>query len=151
MKLNFGSVTRTAVLGAALLLATPWCSATQFGISRKAGHGKLNGVASRRQPDLKSSWSVVPRGGSGSSPVATGDAVSSTSVGDMVVSAVKGLTSYMEGPKADTLLLLLTTALNTPLCKMLGTSPILGFLALGVLFGPNGFSWIKDIHTTEST
>jgi CPA2 family monovalent cation:H+ antiporter-2 len=43
----------------------------------------------------------------------------------------------------------LTTALNTPICKRLGTSPILGFLALGVLFGPNGYGLIKDIHTTE--
>ena len=42
----------------------------------------------------------------------------------------------MEGSKSDTLLLLLTSALNTP-------------AALGLAAGPKGFSVIKDIHTTE--
>eukprot|EP00529_Nitzschia_sp_RCC80_P018666 CAMPEP_0113498306 /NCGR_PEP_ID=MMETSP0014_2-20120614/31092_1 /TAXON_ID=2857 /ORGANISM="Nitzschia sp." /LENGTH=504 /DNA_ID=CAMNT_0000392301 /DNA_START=102 /DNA_END=1616 /DNA_ORIENTATION=+ /assembly_acc=CAM_ASM_000159 len=95
----------------------------------------------------------MARGGDAhGSPDMTVDDTSSSppsSVGDMVVSAVTGLTKYMSGPKADTLLLLMTTALNTPLCKMLGQSPILGFLALGVLFGPNGYNLVKDIHTTE--
>mmetsp|Transcript_27000 Transcript_27000/g.64463 ORF Transcript_27000/g.64463 Transcript_27000/m.64463 type:complete len:503 (-) Transcript_27000:1356-2864(-) len=95
----------------------------------------------------------MARGGDAhGSPDMTADDTSSSSpssVGDMAVSAVTGLTKYMSGPKADTLLLLMTTALNTPLCKMLGQSPILGFLALGVLFGPNGYNLVKDIHTTE--
>ena len=137
----------TLLLGLALV-AQPG-SASQFGISKRASNVKIHGGASDR-PILKTSWEAVPRGGDAAPPSA-GDAASSGSPGDLVVSAVKGLTSYMAGPKADTLLLLLTTALNTPICKMLGTSPILGFLALGVLFGPNGFSLIKDIHTTEST
>lgn len=63
--------------------------------------------------------------------------------------ALGGLKDYMGGAKADTLLLLLTTALNTPVCKALKTSPILGFLAMGILFGPNGRGLIKDVHTTE--
>jgi len=91
------------------------------------------------------SWTSVPRGGDSS--IVTDDAASGAIV--MVVSALKSLASYMKGPKADTLLLLFTTALNTPLSKMIGTSPILGYLMLGLLFGPNGFSLIKDIHTTE--
>ena len=105
-----------------------------------------------------SSWIEVPRGGSSesaehadfaSSIVEGGDDKLSGGVLFMVVSALKGLTSYMKGPKADTLLLLFTTALNTPLCRMIGTSPILGYLILGLLFGPNGYNLIKDIHTTE--
>lgn len=150
MKLN---VSKTAAIGVALLV-TDACASSQFGISSNRGYAKIGNVAaSKQQRSLKSSWAAVPRGGSEGAPIpvsTTSDVSTPSAAGDMVVSAVKGLTSYMEGPKADTLLLLLTTALNTPFCKMLGTSPILGFLALGVLFGPNGFALIKDIHTTES-
>jgi monovalent cation:proton antiporter-2 (CPA2) family protein len=64
--------------------------------------------------------------------------------------ATRDLSKYMEGPKSDTLLLLLSTALITPLCKRLDTSPILGFLAAGMLLGPNGFGLISGIHTTET-
>ena len=64
--------------------------------------------------------------------------------------AVMDLHDYMTGPKSDTLLLLLATALITPICKRLGTSPILGFLASGMLLGPNGFGLISGIHTTET-
>lgn len=84
---------------------------------------------------IKAAWEAVPRGGD--------------SAVNMAVDALGGLKSYMAGPKSDTLLLLLTTALNTPICKMLGSSPILGFLALGVLLGPNGLSLIADVHKTE--
>jgi hypothetical protein len=152
MKLNLGSLSMTAlvVVATTFVFSEPAVasqSSGPFGISKK---GLTSVDVSLKQPYLKSSWAAVPRGGSESAPLSTSDAGSADSVGDMVVSAVKGLTSYMAGPKADTLLLLLTTALNTPICKMIGTSPILGFLALGVLFGPNGFSLIKDIHTTES-
>jgi CPA2 family monovalent cation:H+ antiporter-2 len=64
--------------------------------------------------------------------------------------AASDLAKYMEGAKSDTLLLLLATALITPLCKKLGTSPILGFLASGMLLGPNGWGLISGIHTTET-
>lgn len=60
------------------------------------------------------------------------------------------LHEYMKGPKSDTLLLLLATALITPICQRLGTSPILGFLASGMLLGPNGWGLISGIHTTET-
>lgn len=95
------------------------------------------------------SWKTIPRGGddaaSFSPPIVADDGGALV----VVASALKGLASYMNGPKADTLLLLLTTALNTPLSKMIGLSPILGYLVLGLLFGPNGLSLVKDIHTTE--
>uniref|UniRef100_A0A7S3L4P7 RCK N-terminal domain-containing protein n=1 Tax=Amphora coffeiformis TaxID=265554 RepID=A0A7S3L4P7_9STRA len=64
--------------------------------------------------------------------------------------AAMDLGEYMTGPKSDTLLLLLATALITPICKRLGTSPILGFLASGMLLGPNGCGLISGIHTTET-
>ena len=64
--------------------------------------------------------------------------------------AMMDLQGYMAGPKSDTLLLLLATALITPICKMMGTSPILGFLASGMLLGPNGCGLISGSHTTET-
>jgi monovalent cation:proton antiporter-2 (CPA2) family protein len=64
--------------------------------------------------------------------------------------AMLDLQEYMAGPKSDTLLLLLATALITPVCKRLGSSPILGFLAAGMLLGPNGCGLISGIHTTET-
>ncbi|KAL7556522.1 hypothetical protein ACA910_000985 [Epithemia clementina (nom. ined.)] len=63
--------------------------------------------------------------------------------------AMGDLNQYMRGPKSDVLILLLATALITPLCKKLGTNPILGFLTAGMLLGPNGFGFIRGIHTTE--
>lgn len=97
----------------------------------------------KRVSSLKPSWEVIPRGGGSS--VETG----SKSVVGMASDAIAGLQKYMRGAKSDTLLLLLTTALNSPICKMLGSSPILGFLALGVLFGPKGLGLIADVHKTE--
>lgn len=56
----------------------------------------------------------------------------------------------MRGPKSDSLWLLLATALITPVCQKLQLSPILGFLASGMLLGPNGCGIITGIHTTET-
>lgn len=64
--------------------------------------------------------------------------------------ALVELADYMSGPKSDTMLLLLATALITPLCQKAGISPILGFLASGMLLGPNGWGLISGIHTTET-
>jgi CPA2 family monovalent cation:H+ antiporter-2 len=64
--------------------------------------------------------------------------------------AMQDLSIFMKGPKSDTLLLLLATSLITPICKRLGQSPILGFLAAGMLLGPNGWGLISGIHTTET-
>ena len=112
------------------------------GVPRKQERSFVSKKVNNSSPQ---SWAVVPRGGDAgidtSAPVVSSD--------NAVLAALQGLASYMKGPKADTMLLLLTTALNTPLSKMVGTSPILGYLFLGILFGPNGFSLVKDIHTTE--
>ena len=64
--------------------------------------------------------------------------------------AVGELGKYMSGPRSDTILLLFATAVITPLCKMMGTSPILGFLASGMILGPNGLGLINDLHTIET-
>lgn len=63
-----------------------------------------------------------------------------------------GLKSHIvDSPRSDTLLVLATTALNTPVCvNLLKISPILGFLALGILFGPNGLALVRDVHTVET-
>lgn len=67
-----------------------------------------------------------------------------------LLDALDHLQQYMTGPKADTLFLLLATALVTPVCKKIGMSPILGFLAAGMWLGPNGYGLISGIHTTET-
>lgn len=146
MKSNIGTPFRLVAL--VTLLSEPCLSSKPF-VSKK---GLLKPTVSNPSKvpnvyDKTQTWNVVPRGGD--SKVLLNDATPAGSVDQMVVSAIKGLLSYMAGPKADTLLLLMTTALNTPFCKLIGMSPILGFLALGVLFGPNGLSLVKDIHTTE--
>lgn len=92
------------------------------------------------------SWKVVPRGGEQAVASAAKDSIS---VMSMVEEGLDSLKSHMGGKKSDTLLLLLTTALVPALCQKLNTSPILGFLATGLLFGPKGRNNINDIHTTE--
>ena len=92
------------------------------------------------------------RGGGSKSGKNAGAAVEelSTQTQKTFRDALSDLNKYMKGPKSDTLFLLFATALITPLCKMAGTSPILGFLASGMLLGPNGFGVISGIHTTET-
>ena len=94
---------------------------------------------------LEPAWKLVPRGGE----QAVADTKDSLSVVSMVEEGLDSLKGHMGGAKSDTLLLLLTTALVPALCQKLNTSPILGFLATGLLFGPKGRNNINDIHTTE--
>jgi monovalent cation:H+ antiporter-2, CPA2 family len=77
-------------------------------------------------------------------------ATAADSTSRTLTEAMVELKQYMAGPKSDTLILLLATALITPLCKKLGSSPILGFLAAGMLLGPNGMGFISGIHSTET-
>jgi hypothetical protein len=137
---------RKGILEVVLLAA-----ALQGSYARTTPFAKLDSLATLSKnhhpapTNRQSSWQLVPRGGD----AMVADPVVTKSVVDLAAEAVKGLQGYMGGAKSDTLLLLLTTALNTPICKVLGTSPILGFLALGILFGPNGFAMINDVHKTE--
>lgn len=134
-------ITAKYLLVSALLLigATTGANAKTFQPKRSAVVGlqqqHLKQQQQRRQQGRTSAMlESIPRGGGSE---------------NVVVEAAKGLKDYMQGAKADTLLLLLTTALNAPLCKAIGMSPILGFLFLGIFAGPNGKSLIKDVHTTE--
>ncbi|KAL7559041.1 hypothetical protein ACA910_016382 [Epithemia clementina (nom. ined.)] len=100
-------------------------------------------------------WNI-PRGGSSDAVLGAASAgiqegaAEALKQTNLVVSALQGLhSSIANGPKGDALMLLGTTAFNTPICQKIGLSPILGFLSLGILFGPNGLNLIRDIHTTE--
>lgn len=88
----------------------------------------------------------VPRGGGVEDAAASASASSS-----MVSTLLSELSGYIKGTKSDTLSLLGTTALVAPLCKRLGISNILGFLAAGMALGPNGIKGgiIDDLHRTE--
>jgi len=61
---------------------------------------------------------------------------------------VKGIDLSSE--QRDTVLLLFSTAMITPLCKRIGLSPILGFLAIGILLGPNLLHVVRNVKTTEN-
>jgi Kef-type K+ transport system membrane component KefB len=91
--------------------------------------------------------SVIPRGGSIET---TASSTSDTSSG-IVSTLLTDLTKFMSGAKSDTIALLSTTALVAPICKHLGISNILGFLAAGMALGPNGVKGglISDVHRTE--
>jgi len=68
----------------------------------------------------------------------------------IVKAALKSLKHETVGGRSDALLLLGATAFNAPLCKrVLGASPILGFLAAGVALGPRGLNLVQDLHRTE--
>ncbi len=57
--------------------------------------------------------------------------------------------SFHSGIKFDSLLLLVVTSMVIPICKSLNTSPILGFLLMGTVLGPNGLRWMKDLHMID--
>ena len=136
----------------------------------RADHQHHQNVAAVRTSNQPSSGSILnqltARGGSeisASTPSGAMRKVLQNSraggdVGDEITSAttktfktaLEDLNKYMKGPKSDTLLLLLATSLITPLCKKLGTSPIIGFLAAGMALGPNALGLISGIHTTET-
>ena len=133
-----------------LVIATPVVASPSRIFGGVPGVKKKPFVANKGN-DLPS-WTIVPRGGESVpdfTPPVVSENASANGLFSVATSALQGLSSSMKGPKADTLLLLLTTALNTPISKMIGTSPILGYLFFGLLFGPNGFGLVKDIHTTE--
>ena len=54
-----------------------------------------------------------------------------------------------QGAKRDVLVILLANALIIPLCRRVGLSPVLGFLAAGVALGPNCLSVVSDVKAIE--
>ncbi|KAL3763648.1 hypothetical protein ACHAWU_009072 [Discostella pseudostelligera] len=145
--------------------------ASSVGLASKVG-GVFNNILSQHGKQHRTSFdsTILPvdrtivnqwdelRGGGASKKGATSSSNSgfeaveelSTQTQKTFREAISDLNKYMKGPKSDTLFLLFATALITPLCKLVGTSPILGFLASGMLLGPNGFGVISGIHTTET-
>jgi CPA2 family monovalent cation:H+ antiporter-2 len=93
---------------------------------------------------------TVTGGGKEKNSVATSSEMVTSATTKTFRMALEDLHAYMQGPKSDTLVLLLATSLITPLCKILGTSPIIGFLAAGMALGPNALGLISGIHTTET-
>ncbi len=93
---------------------------------------------------------VLSRNGGGKKNVADSSEMITSATRKTFRMALEDLQEYMKGPKSDTLLLLLATSLITPVCKRLGTSPIIGFLAAGMALGPNALGLISGIHTTET-
>ena len=98
---------------------------------------------------LQTSWRTDVRGGGSKTSKTTAVEEFGEHTTRTFTCALRDLNKYMKGPKRDTLCLLLATALITPLCKSAGLSPILGFLASGMLLGPNGLGVISGIHNTE--
>ncbi len=98
----------------------------------------------------KSIQNFLNRGGASTGGVAAPVTTSMEKTGKTFSQALQDLQDYMAGPKSDTLLLLLATSLITPVCKRMGISTILGFLAAGMALGPNALGLISGIHTTET-
>lgn len=79
----------------------------------------------------------------------TSDLITKNPTSVTINTALIDLQSFLQGPKIDTLILLLATAIVPPICKSVGVSPILGFLGSGMLLGPNAFGVISEVASTE--
>lgn len=121
-------------------------------IISRAKHSTQSSPISPVDRTIVNSWDELRGGGSKVKTAAStsGAMEVATQTRKTFKDALVDLNKYMKGAKSDTLVLLFATAMVTPLCKMMGTSPILGFLASGMLLGPNGIGVISDIHTTET-
>ena len=58
------------------------------------------------------------------------------------------LQDHVESAEQDTIVLLATAALVTPLMGRLKLSPVLGFLAAGIGIGPTGLGLVSDVATS---
>jgi len=63
---------------------------------------------------------------------------------------LKEMDHHVSRPIKDALILLLATVFVVPLMRKLNTSPILGFLAAGLILGPNGFGLIHRIGASKT-
>lgn len=149
---------RSAIAAAAFALSVLVCSRDQlsqyvsYGGTRSQ-HAEISLVQPRKLvPQLARGGStLVPRKSifKKNSHVETIVEDATRNTGNTMREALSSLGDYMKGTKSDALILLLATALVTPLSLRLGISPILGFLSSGMLLGPNGFGLINGIHSTE--
>lgn len=145
------SATSVVARGGSATAAPSKPSSILNSIISRASHTKSDAPISPVDRTIFNSWDELRGGGSKkAASTATGVEEMAVQTRKTFKDAVSDLNDYMKGAKSDTLFLLAATALITPLCKMAGTSPILGFLASGMLLGPNGFGVISGIHTTET-
>jgi len=113
-------------------------------VPRGGSDGVLTVAAAEAAPDIIAAVNSPPA-------VAVAEAAAaSASLRGMLLSAASGLAGSLEGIKSDSLILLLTTALVPAVCGAVKASPILGFLATGLLAGPNGMGWVSNSHGVES-
>lgn len=63
---------------------------------------------------------------------------------------LKEMDHHVSRPIKDALILLLATVFVVPLMRKFNTSPILGFLAAGLLLGPNGFGLVHRIGASKT-
>jgi len=61
----------------------------------------------------------------------------------------KNLRNSLSGPKQDALIMLMATAIVIPLFTQIKTSPIVGFMLTGMLLGPSGLNWVRDVHMVD--
>lgn len=66
-----------------------------------------------------------------------------------VQTSFQKLIASFHGVKFDSLLMLIATSIVIPLFKRLKYSPIIGFLLMGTILGPNGFSLVRDVHMID--
>jgi len=69
---------------------------------------------------------------------------------DKLVSIIYEMDHHVSRPVKDALILLLATVFVVPLMRKFNTSPILGFLAAGLLLGPNGFGLVHRIGASKT-
>lgn len=60
------------------------------------------------------------------------------------------MSDELAGLGRDALIFLASTCAVVPACKKLSISPVLGFLGIGALLGPAGFSVIKDLSELDT-
>lgn len=142
-------VASSTVRGGAIDQPSTYKSPTRFSVlSKTKQHTASSPISVERT--IFNSWDDIRGGGFKKQKNNNAAIELSEQTSRTIFEAISDLRKYMAGPKSDTLFLLMATALITPLCKLAGTSPILGFLASGMLLGPNGFGVISGIHTTET-
>jgi hypothetical protein len=96
---------------------------------------------------LAAAVAVAGSGAAASGPVRDG---LQRKLASLINASIRKFTHAFAGPRRDTLLLLLTTTVVVPVMTRLKTSPILGFLLVGMLLGPNGLSVVSELKTTEA-
>lgn len=143
-------VARGGSIGGGGILSKP--SSILSSVASRASHASSASPVSPVDRTIVNRWDEIRGGGSKAAVTSNTAGIEevATQTRKTFKEAIVDLNKYMKGAKSDTLFLLAATALITPLCKMAGTSPILGFLASGMILGPNGLGVISGIHTTET-